>query len=73
MITNCSHKFSKKVKIYKKKSPNLLTLAWEKNQVSSYSHLSNSRRGWNKRGWGAKVPKLINEEVGINVKGKTST
>ena len=43
-----------------------------------YSHLSNSRGGWNKRGGGAKVPQLINEEVGINVEGgifleKTST
>ena len=43
-----------------------------------YSHLSNSRGGWNKRGGGAKVAKLINLEVGINVEGgiswkKTST
>ena len=30
-----------------------------------YSHLSNSRGGWNKRGWGAKVAKSINVESGI--------
>ena len=29
------------------------------------SHLSNSRGDWNKRGGGAKFPKLINEEGGI--------
>ena len=37
-----------------------------------YSHLSNRRGGWNKRGkraGGAKVAKLINVEVGINVEG----
>ena len=34
-----------------------------------YSHLSNSQEGWNKRGRGAKVPELINKEVGINVEG----
>ena len=43
-----------------------------------YSHLSNSRGGWNKRGGGAKVTKSINVEVGINMEGgifwkKTST
>ena len=42
-----------------------------------YSHLSNNRGGWNKRGGGAKVAKPINVEVGINVEGrifqKTST
>ena len=32
-----------------------------------YSHLSNSRGGWNKRGGGAKVAKSINVEVGITV------
>ena len=30
-----------------------------------YSHLSNKRGGWNKRGGGAKVAKSINVEVGI--------
>ena len=30
-----------------------------------YSHLSNSRGGWNKRGGGAKVAKSINLEGGI--------
>ena len=34
-----------------------------------YSHLTNSRGGWNKRGGDAKLPELINEEVGINVEG----
>ena len=34
-----------------------------------YSHLSNSRGGWNKRRGGAKVAKSINVEVGINVEG----
>ena len=32
-----------------------------------YSHLSNNRGGWNKRGGSAKVAKLINVEVEINV------
>ena len=32
-------------------------------------YLSNNRGGWNKRGGVAKVPELINEEVGINVEG----
>ena len=30
-----------------------------------YSHLSNKRGGWNKRGGGAKVAKPINVGVGI--------
>ena len=34
-----------------------------------YSHLSNSQGGWNNHGGGAKVPELINEEVGINMEG----
>ena len=34
-----------------------------------YSHLSNKRVGWNKRGGGAKVGKSLNREVGINVEG----
>ena len=37
---------------------------------SIYSHLSNSREGWNKRKGGAKVAKSINTEVGINVEGE---
>ena len=32
---------------------------------SNYSHLSNNRGGWNKRGGRAKVAKSINVEVGI--------
>ena len=35
----------------------------------TYSHLSNSQGGWNKRGGGAKFAKSINVEVGINVEG----
>ena len=37
-------------------------------QISSnkYSHLSNNRGGWNKRGGSAKVAKSINMEVGKN-------
>ena len=34
-------------------------------QLAQYSHLSNSRGGWNKRGGGAKVAKSINVEGGI--------
>ena len=34
-----------------------------------YSHLSNKRGAWNKRGGGAKVGKLLNVELGINVEG----
>ena len=37
--------------------------------MTQYSHLSNSRGGWNNRGGGAKVSELINEEVGMNVEG----
>ena len=32
-----------------------------------YSHLSNKRGGWKKRGGGAKNAKSLNVEVGINV------
>ena len=34
-----------------------------------YSHVFNKRGGWNKRGGGAKVVKLLNVEAGINVEG----
>ena len=37
--------------------------------MGTYSHLSNTRGGWNKRGGSAKVAKSINVEVGINVEG----
>ena len=37
-----------------------------------YSHLSNSRGGWIKRGGGAKVAKSINVEAGFFLE-KTST
>ena len=35
-----------------------------------YSHLSNSRGGWNKRGGGTKVEAGINEEVGRNLRNQ---
>ena len=35
--------------------------------LSLYSHVSNNRGGWNKRGGSAKVAKSINMEVRINV------
>ena len=34
-------------------------------ECSMYSHVSNKRRGWNKRRGGAKVAKSINVDVGI--------
>ena len=34
-------------------------------KVGTYSHLSNNRGGWNKRGGGAKVAKSLNLEGGI--------
>ena len=34
-----------------------------------YSHLSNNRGGWNKRGGGAKFAKSVNVEVGTNMEG----
>ena len=37
----------------------------EKNTFLQYSHLSNNRGGWNKRGGSAKVAKSINVEGGI--------
>ena len=38
------------------------------NRITLISLIS-SQRGWNKHGGGAKVPELINKEVGINVEG----
>ena len=38
-------------------------------KTSKYSHLFNKRGAWNKRGGGAKVAKLLNVELGINVEG----
>ena len=35
--------------------------------MTRYSHLSNNHGGWNKRGGGAKVAKLLNVELRINV------
>ena len=35
----------------------------------TYSHLFNKRGAWNKRGGGAKLAKLLNVELGINVEG----
>ena len=37
--------------------------------INRYSHLSNKRGGWNKRGGGAKAAKLMNMEVGICTRG----
>ena len=37
--------------------------------LSQYSHLPIKRGGWNKHGGGAKIAKLLNMEVGINVEG----
>ena len=37
--------------------------------IRPYSHLSNNRGVWNKRGGSAKVAKSINVEVGTNVEG----
>ena len=37
--------------------------------VQRYSHLFNKCGVWNKRGGGAKVTKLLNVEVEINLKG----
>ena len=34
-------------------------------EIQAYSHFSNIRGGWNKRGGDAKVAKSINVEVGI--------
>ena len=47
-------------------------------RLLSYSHLSNSCKGMNKRGGGAKVAEPMNVEVGINIEDgfflkKTST
>ena len=39
------------------------------NFICIYSHLSNSRGGWNKRGGGVKVAKSITMEIGKNVEG----
>ena len=39
-------------------------------KVLIYSHLSNNRGGWNKRGGSAKLAKSINVEVGINMAGE---
>ena len=36
---------------------------------TAYSHLFNKRGAWNKRGEGAKVAKLLNVELRINVEG----
>ena len=44
-------------------------LSWS-TYKSFYSHLSNSQGGCAKPGGGARVPDLINEEVGINVEGR---
>ena len=38
-------------------------------KVPIYSHLSNNRGGWNKRGGSAKLAKSINVEARIKVEG----
>ena len=38
--------------------------------IKDYSHLSNNRGGWNKRGGSAKIAKSINVEVGINMESR---
>ena len=40
-------------------------MAWENISFFGYSHLSNKRGAWNKRGGGAKVAKSVNVEAGI--------
>jgi hypothetical protein len=42
-----------------------MTIARYKLSTYTYSHLSNKRGGWNKRGGDAKVAKSLNVEVGI--------
>jgi hypothetical protein len=39
----------------------------EISRVNAYSHLSNNRGGWNKRGGEAKIAKSLNAEAGIKV------
>ena len=53
----------------KNKIENAFSLIGSTMNDNDYSHLSNSRGGWNKRGGGTKVAKSINLEVGINVEG----
>ena len=45
-----------------------ITIAWSP-KFLGYSHFFNKHGGWNKRGGGAKVAKLLNVQVGINVEG----
>ena len=48
-----------------------LIFRWQVGEaLSKYSHLSNNCGGWNKCGGGAKVAKLINVEVGINIEDR---
>ena len=47
----------------------VILLSYLSSSLATYSHLSNNREGWNKRGGGAKAAKSINIEVGINVEG----
>jgi hypothetical protein len=44
------------------------TFTWY-NLVLTYSHQSNKRGSWNKRGGGARFAKSLNVEVGINEEG----
>ena len=51
-----------------KRNPNIsVKKVHDKQMVLTYSHLSNKRRAWNKRGGGTKNAKSLNMELGINV------
>ena len=53
-------------------STNFVKVLWHYlhfSDVNRYSDLSNKCGGWNKRGGGAKVVKLMSMEVGIHVEG----
>ena len=47
----------------------VILLSYLSSSLATYSHLSNNREGWNKRGGGAKAAKSINVEIGIHVEG----
>ena len=42
-------------------------VAWGITTSIGYSHLSNNRGGWNKRGGEAYIAKSLNVEAGINL------
>ena len=57
-----------KIAIFSKNCMLVITLAFTFNS-HIFWYLFNKRGGWHKRGGGAKVAKLLNVEVGINVEG----